>query len=81
MHESPFRCSLVHGFALDRGTKSAHAAHGLGGETHLPSKPPHTLTRKGVVLSRDFYRKLTKEYGFVLGCHCRLAQQCSSVLV
>jgi len=36
-------------------SKSAHAAHGLGGETHLPSKPPHTLTRKGVVSSRDFH--------------------------
>jgi|GEM_PF-1478246 len=37
-------------------SKSAHAAHGLGGETHLPSKPPHTLTRKGVVFQRDFHR-------------------------
>jgi len=34
--------------------KSAHAAHGLGGATHLPSKPPHTLIRKGVVSSLDF---------------------------
>ena len=31
-HESLFRCSLVHGFALDRYFKSAHGAHGLGGE-------------------------------------------------
>ncbi|GEM_PF-1846450 len=37
-------------------SKSAHAAHGLGGETHLPSKPPHTLTRKGVVFPQDFHR-------------------------
>jgi len=42
-------------------SKSAHAAHGLGGETHLPSKPPHTLTRKGVVLSRDFHRNARSE--------------------
>jgi len=34
--------------------KSAHAAHGLGGETQLASKPPHTLTRKEVVSSLDF---------------------------
>ena len=72
-HESPFRCSLVRGFASDRRVKSAHAAHGLGGETHLPSKPPHTLTRKGVVSSRDFHRnyhrkKATTKYESPFRC-------------
>jgi len=31
-HESPFRCSLVRGFASDGAPKEAHAAHDLGGE-------------------------------------------------
>jgi len=31
-HKSPFRCSLVRGFASDRRVKSAHDAYGLGGE-------------------------------------------------
>jgi len=36
--------------------KSAHAAHDIGGETHLPSKPPHTLTRLLCSSQRDFHR-------------------------
>jgi len=38
----------------------AHSPHA----EWLPSKPPHTLTRKGVVLSRDFYRKLLSEMNY-----------------
>gem|GEM_PF-2051010 len=79
-YESLFRCSMVRGFASDWRVKSAHAAHGLGGEAlagqafqrhvtdscpgpaqsphaeWLPSKPPHTLTRKGVVFPRGPFK-------------------------
>ena len=51
-------------YVPDQAEQSHGNEHWRGkGLSLLPSKPPHTLTRKGVVSSRDFHRKLrSKKY-------------------
>ena|GEM_PF-866694 len=64
-HESLFRCLLVRGFASDRGSKSAHAAHGLGGEAlagqDLNVTPPIAVMSRKLSGARSIVARVLRD--------------------